>query len=101
MDLKKLKDVELEKYFQALFSMYPTDGWRMIAEDMGRLKELYNQVGDVETVEELWFRRGQLDVINQILTLTASLMAERVLVKIGARGVATDGAPQVFFLQSP
>lgn len=25
----------------------------------------------------------------------------RVLVKIGARGVATDGAPQVFFLQSP
>lgn len=68
MDLKPLKDPELESYFQALFTMYPTQGWSVLLEDMGRLAQIYNRVDDVETEEELWFRKGQLNIINQILT---------------------------------
>jgi hypothetical protein len=68
VELKNLKDAELEEYFQALFAMYPTDGWRVLSEDMARLKEIYNRVDDVENHDELWFRKGQLNVINQILT---------------------------------
>lgn len=64
----KLNDVELDKYFQDLFEMYPTAGWKRILEDMTRLAELYNRVTDVETQDELWFRKGQLDIVNQLLT---------------------------------
>jgi hypothetical protein len=68
VELKKLNDKELEAYFEALFAMYPTAGWQMICEDMGRLGQLYSRLDDLETVEELWFRKGQLDIINQVLT---------------------------------
>jgi hypothetical protein len=64
----KLKDAEQEQMFQDLFGMYPTAGWRRILEDMVRLAEFYNRVTDVDTVEQLWFRRGQMDIIHQILT---------------------------------
>lgn len=68
MELKPLKDAELEAYFTALFEMYPSAGWRMLLEDMGRLAQIYNRVDDVETRDELWFRKGQMNIINQILT---------------------------------
>lgn len=68
MELMKLKDAELESYFTALFEMYPTAGWQMLREDMARLKDIYNRIDDVETDHELWFRKGQLNIIEQILT---------------------------------
>lgn len=63
-----LKDKELADYFEALFAMYPTEGWRKILEDMGRLHAVYNDLRTCETDTELHFRRGQLDIIDQILT---------------------------------
>lgn len=68
MELKKLKDADLENYFTALFEMYPTPGWNMVQEDMGRLKQIYNRVDDVADEQELWFRKGQLNIIEQIIT---------------------------------
>jgi hypothetical protein len=69
MNLKPLKDEVLEKYFQALFAMYGTEGWRMLMEDVSRMQELYDKVSNgVDTVEDLWFRKGQLDVVQQLLT---------------------------------
>jgi hypothetical protein len=72
MELKRLKDegetAGLEDYFQALFAMYPSLGWQKVTEDMGRLKQIYDRVDDVETVEELYFRKGQLNIISQVLT---------------------------------
>ena len=64
----KLKDVELGEYFSALFEMYPTPGWMKILEDMGRLKQIYSRVDDIEDAKELHFRQGQLNIIEQILT---------------------------------
>jgi hypothetical protein len=64
----KLNDAEMEKYFQDLYGMYPTDGWKRILEDMAALTGIYQNVTDVETLEQLWFRKGQMDIINQILT---------------------------------
>jgi hypothetical protein len=64
----KLNDAELEKYYQDLFELYPTPGWKRILDDMVRLAEIYNRVTDVETQEQLWFRKGQMDIIHQLLT---------------------------------
>lgn len=64
----KLKNAELEQYYADLFEMYPTAGWKRILEDMMRLADFYNRVTDVDTAEQLWFRKGQMDIINQLLT---------------------------------
>ena len=94
----KLNDVELEAYFQDLFEMYPTAGWQRILEDMERLAALYNRVIDVETQDELWFRKGQLDIVNQILTHQARSEAGHALALQEQEGTAeapTGGRAQI------
>lgn|SRR5574337_1667713 len=63
-----LKDRELDEYFTSLFEMYGTRGWAKILEDMGRLKEVYNDLSTCQSGEEMHYRQGQLDIIQQILT---------------------------------
>jgi uncharacterized protein with GYD domain len=85
-----LKDQELQAYYEALFEMYGTAGWRVLMEDFARLKELYNEVGSLGTVEELWFRKGQLDVVDQMLTHQARSEAGYVLALEEQEGEAQD-----------
>jgi hypothetical protein len=66
-ELLGLKDAELEAYYQDLFEMYGIKGWARIMADMEIMKRRYDRVGDVETRDELWFRKGQLDIIEQLL----------------------------------
>jgi hypothetical protein len=63
-----LKDAELEKYFQDLFEMYPTAGWKRILEDMTRMREFINNLQTCVDAEEMHHRQGQLFIIDQILT---------------------------------
>jgi hypothetical protein len=35
---------------------------------MELLKKLYDSIGSANNAEELWFRKGQLDIIEQVLT---------------------------------
>lgn len=69
MNMKPLNDPELEEYFQALFGMYGTPGWTKLMEDMGRLQDIYDRVSNgVDSETELYFRKGQLEVVGQLLT---------------------------------
>lgn len=69
MNMKPLNDSELENYFQALFGMYGTPGWQKLMEDMARLQDVYDRVSNgVENENDLYFRKGQLEVITQLLT---------------------------------
>lgn len=86
----KLKDAELEQTFQDLFEMYPTAGWKRILEDMERLREFYDRVMDVDTQEQLWFRKGQLDIIQQIITHQARNEAGHALALQEQEGAADE-----------
>lgn len=68
MTMVALKDRKLGEYFEAVFEMYSTEGWKKILEDMGRLHEIYNDLRTCGSPEELHFRQGQLNVIGQILS---------------------------------
>jgi hypothetical protein len=63
-----LKDKALQTYYEALFAMYPTAGWRVLLEDLGRLREIYDRATTIETERELYTRHGQIDMIDQLLT---------------------------------
>lgn len=60
-------DKELQQYYEEQFSMFSSIGWKDFIEDM---QQLYDAVDDLTTIdnnETLWFRKGQLDILNLIL----------------------------------
>lgn len=67
MSAKSLNDAALEEYYAALFLMYGGPGWRKLQEDFGRMQETHDRLAGLETVEQLWFRKGQIDLINFVL----------------------------------
>ena len=71
-----MQDKELQEFYEEQFTMFATKGWNDFIED---LQELYTAVDDLTSVENeqtLWFRKGQLDIIQLILDRRAS--CERV-----------------------
>lgn len=67
--LKPLNDPELQEYYEALFVMFSTLGWKKLMEDNGRMIELHNQLVGIETIEQLHFRKGQVDQMEWLKNL--------------------------------
>lgn len=60
---------ELEKYYEERFSMMSTQGWAELVEDLTELKDNYADITKVNNVESLYFKQGQMDILNFILNL--------------------------------
>lgn len=63
-----LKDAALEKYYQDLYEMYPTAGWKRILEDMANMRLIVNDLNNCADEAEMFHRQGQLFIIDQILS---------------------------------
>ena len=77
-----MQDRELQDYYEEQFTMFSSKGWTDFIED---LQELYTAVDDLASVDNeqtLWFRKGQLDVIQLILDRRAA--CERVWTELNA-----------------
>ena len=61
-----LNDPALQEYYESLFAMYATPGWRALMEDFGRMLETSNTLAGIDTPEQLWFRKGELAVMAQV-----------------------------------
>ena len=60
---------ELEKYYEERFSMMSIQGWAELVEDLTELKDNYADITKVNSVESLYFKQGQMDILNFILNL--------------------------------
>ena len=58
---------DLQKYYEDQFSMMATQGWTDIIEDFQRLKASINDVTLTTDTQDLFFRKGQLDILDLIL----------------------------------
>jgi hypothetical protein len=58
---KTLQDKELQEHYEQIFAMYGTRGWARLQEDLDAAIARYNSLAEVDTVEQLWFRKGQLE----------------------------------------
>lgn len=63
---------ELEKYYEARFSMFLTTGWKDLIEDVEQIKKAVKGVEELSSVEELYFAKGQLDILNWLLGIKAA-----------------------------
>lgn len=62
-------DKELQDYFENRFSTMATVGWKDFIEDTQALYDSYVQVSTVNSVEDLYKRKGQLDILQWVLNL--------------------------------
>lgn len=58
---------DLQKYYEEQFSMMATPGWADLVEDFQRLKASINDVTLTTDTQDLFFRKGQLDILDLIL----------------------------------
>ena len=61
------KDLDLQRYYEESFSMFTTDGWKYLIEDFQKIKDSVDTLSGVTNVEELYFRKGQLEILSLIL----------------------------------
>lgn len=64
-----MEDKELQKFYEQRFDLFMQAGWKELVEDF---QELAKQVGDITKCNDepdLWYKRGQLEMINYIVNL--------------------------------
>lgn len=62
-------DKALQEYYEARFDMMATQGWQDFIEDVERIVEAYDKVLEIKDAEDLWKRKGQLDILHWVLNL--------------------------------
>lgn len=65
-------DEKLQAYYEARFSMMATQGWKDLCEDAEQMFKAINNVLPIETEQQLHLKRGQLDILQWILSLRDS-----------------------------
>jgi hypothetical protein len=62
-------DKKLQEYYEERFSTMSTKGWKDFIEDAQNIYDSYNAINTVENFEDFHKRKGQLDILQWILSL--------------------------------
>ena len=60
-------DKELQVYYEETFNTMSTKGWGFLIEDFEEIKVSLNNLSTVNDTQTLFYRQGQLDIIELIL----------------------------------
>ena len=61
-----LKDRDLQHYYESMEAMFVSPGWKYLTEDLQRIYERAHTIEGIDTLEQLQFRRGQIDILKLI-----------------------------------
>jgi len=67
--LTHLDEQTTKEYYKARQDLIEQDGWKDLVEELKNLETLYNQIDSIESEKDLWFAKGQLSILRQILSL--------------------------------
>jgi hypothetical protein len=65
-------DKKLQSYYENRFSMMATPGWQEFVEDAENMFKALNNVLPIQNETELQLKRGQLDILNWVISLKDS-----------------------------
>lgn len=60
---------KLQKYYENRFDLFSQPGWQDLIEDAQSMFDTYNKVSSITDVNNLFFKKGQLDILDWLLTL--------------------------------
>ena len=63
---------ELQAYYDERFSTMATQGWQDLVEDATEMFKAINNVAPIANEADLFFRKGQLDILQWLLSLKES-----------------------------
>lgn len=61
--------LEEQKYFRNLRDMFASPGWKVFMEECQINAENIDRIEECKSLEDLWFRKGQLSALANILRL--------------------------------
>jgi hypothetical protein len=70
---------EDKKFYYDRVNLLETEGWRALVEELEELETAVSRIDSLESEKDLWFARGQLSILRQMLSLeeaTKATMAE-------------------------
>ena len=70
-------DRETEQYFNHLSDMFRSEGWKILTKELEEDADNLTHIESIKDEQELYFRKGQLLVIRNMLTLEATIEAAR------------------------
>lgn len=84
-------DKQLEKYYEERFSTMATVGWKDFIEDTTNIFNAINKVAPIQNELDLFFRKGQLDILQWVLSLKESTEQAYEQLQTSS-GEASDGS---------
>ena len=72
--------IENKEFYHNRLSLCEHDGWRDLVAELSNLEEQVNTLDTVDNVSDLWFIKGQLSILRQVLNLedATKLAAEQL-----------------------
>ena len=71
--MQEQRDPELQKYFESLLDTFVSEGWRFLLEDFTGAEESIRDIIQCKDDKDLYYRKGQLDVIGRLLSFETSI----------------------------
>ena len=62
-------DDQTKQFYRARQDLIEQDGWRDLVEELKNLEEMYNKLDSIESDRDLWFAKGQVSILRQIIAL--------------------------------
>lgn len=66
-------DKDTQQYFDRYFDLFASEGWKQFIEDMEGNRELMSDLMTVKDANDLFYRKGQVDVLNRIVNFQDSI----------------------------
>lgn len=60
-------DIKLNEYYESLLNLFSTDGWKNFQEDMLNSLDSLNDLQTINTADEFWLRKGQIQTLSLIV----------------------------------
>jgi hypothetical protein len=64
-----LEEQTTKEYYKARQNLVEQDGWRDLVKELTNLKEIYNKLDSIESERDLWFAKGQVSILRQMIAL--------------------------------
>jgi|TARA_B110000977_G_scaffold53148_1_gene72241 hypothetical protein len=66
---------ELEVYFKSMNELFRTEGWQTLISDLKNNADAINSVEHTKDDKDLYFRKGQLNILGAILNMEETTLA--------------------------
>lgn len=66
-------DKEISTYYENLLDLFTRDGWKQFIEDIEDNAEMLSDITTIKDEQGFWYRRGQLEAIQRILSYESTI----------------------------